>query len=191
MSTERSETAKVPPKDWPWWWSTDEERYHGPCNSRGDAIMEAWADLGGEGAVFIVQATQEHNLNTDLFDGLRLAEMFDDANDEAQDPDGDGIAINAKDGAWENLAKRLNATMAAFVRDQGLTSWAFGDQTASETVDLAVNPVRVERLEVFIDAARAKFEEYAQHHLKKVPPDTAKATVNRDMARMATEALDV
>lgn len=129
----------APSKDWPWWWSTDEERYRGPCSSRADAIMEAWGDTAGETqVVFICQATQEGALHTDIFDGWRVADLFDDQNEEARDPDGDALSADVKQSEWDALAKRLNAQVAAFCRDHGLKSWAFRDQTKREEVDLSV-----------------------------------------------------
>ena len=153
MTEQRSDTPEVPAKDWPWWWSMNEERYHGPCDSRADAILEAWADQAGEGEVFILQATQEQNLCTDIFRGDRLAEMFDDANEEVQDPDGDGLSCDIKDHDWSALATRLNNIMATFIREHGLQSWAFANQTRAEVVNLSVNAERMARLEAALAAA--------------------------------------
>lgn len=126
--------SSEPSRDWPWWWSTDQERFHGPCSSRADALLEAWAEEAD--VAFVCQATQANALCTDIFDGWRLAETFDDCNEESHDPDGDPLSASVSPTKWDALAKRLNVLVAGFVRDSGIKSWAFEDQTKTEEVNL-------------------------------------------------------
>ena len=131
-------TAPTPAETaaWPWWWSTDEERYHGPYSSRGDAIMEAWAE-DQLATIYLCQAEQG-DLYSDIFDADLVSERFDDANEEAGDPDGDGIAATFPDKAWDDLAKRLNHVVKSFVREHGKVRWMFSDTTSEESIDLSV-----------------------------------------------------
>jgi hypothetical protein len=117
-----------------WWWSRDEERFTGPCSSRAEAIMEAWADDADQ-PCYICQAEQGA-IRTDIFQGYRIAEDFDDANEENCDPDGDGISSWTKAEKWHSLADRLNGIVGAFARENGLRSWAFKNQTALEFIDI-------------------------------------------------------
>lgn len=119
---------------WPWWWSTDEERYHGPCTTRGEAIMEAWSN-GNTGMVHICQATRG-GFATDLFDDV--AEMFDDANEDRGDPDGEPPSEWIKAEEWKKVAQRLNHIFKVFIREQGITSWVFYGMEGQETIDLSV-----------------------------------------------------
>ena len=128
-------TETIDLKTWPWWWSADEERFHGPCSSRSEAIMEAWADDARD-ALYLCQATKG-DLYTDIFDSDRVSAWFDDANEEAGDPDGDGIAASFPDKAWDDLAKRLNRLIASFVREHGVQTWMFSDTASHETLSLA------------------------------------------------------
>lgn len=120
---------------WPWWWSADEERYHGPCASRASAIMEAWSD-DQMGTIHVCQATQD-GLRTSLFDYDRISELFDEANEDMGDPDGDPISEDVKPAEWKKLADSLNHRVEVFIRQQGLKSWAFGKMVNQEAVDLS------------------------------------------------------
>ena len=120
---------------WPWWYSSDEERYHGPLYSRADAIMEAWGQ-DERRPVHIMQAVHA-SLNTELFDADDVAQKFDEANEEVQDPDGDYFSSQVKSERWQKLADELNARVKAFVRDEGLKAWMFNTRTKGEWVDLS------------------------------------------------------
>lgn len=119
---------------WPWWWSTDEERYRGPCSSRADAIMEAWAE-DTRGSVHVMQA--EHgDVNYCLWDASQIAEQFDEANYEMGDPEGDGLSVGFNDGDFEYISKQLEGAVRAMVRKRGVTAYAFARQTCGEWIDL-------------------------------------------------------
>lgn len=132
--TETATTETPKSAAWPWWWSTDEERYHGPSTTRAEALMEAWSN-GNTGQVHICQATSG-GFNTDLFDDV--AEMFDDANEDRGDPDGDPPSEWIKAVEWMKVAERLNHVFKVFIREQGITSWAFDGMENQEVVDLSV-----------------------------------------------------
>lgn len=115
-----------------WWWSRDEERFHGPCHSRADAIMEAWADDEDQGA-YICQASQGP-WRSELFDVDRLAEMFDAANEEGSDPDGDPPSEALSTDQWQAICKRLNNVVRLAIRNIGVMSWGFTEQTGCDYV---------------------------------------------------------
>lgn len=122
---------------WPWWWSHDEECYHGPCHSRSGAIMEAWSDYPEKGYVHLAQAIHG-DLRTDIFDSDRLQEQFDEANEEVQDPDGNALSEQIPVKEWSKLAKRFGDLLAETVRQNGVRSWGFTEMTGVETVDLTL-----------------------------------------------------
>jgi hypothetical protein len=115
-----------------WWWSRDEERYFGPCGSRADAIMEAWADDPDQGAHICRAACGKWR--TDIIDPDVLAEAFDDANEEQCDPEGDPASAMGVD--WAKLAKELNRVIYVAIRAQGSAAWAFEHQTNGEWVNI-------------------------------------------------------
>ena len=117
-----------------WWWSRDEERFHGPAYSRADAIMEAWADDSEQGA-FICQAAQGE-WRTNIIEADHLQEWFDDANDEHADPDGDPPSTMIPPEKWEALVATLNRAIQTAVRAEGTLAWGFVSQTPSEWVDI-------------------------------------------------------
>jgi len=118
-----------------WWWSRDDERFYGPCHSRADAIMDAWADDADQGAYICLAATGEWR--TDIIDADVLAEAFDDANYEQADPDGDPASALMGSEEWKKLAERLNQIVRSAIRDVGLASWGFQHQHPSEWIDIA------------------------------------------------------
>ena len=130
-----TKTVKDAPADWAWWWSSDEERFHGPCYSRADAIIEAWAE-GRRGTIFICQAVHGE-LCTDLFDADDLQERFDDANEEAQDGEGDALSSGIPPEAWKKLAEGFDRQVKALVRKHGVSAWTFSGQSGIDQVDLS------------------------------------------------------
>ncbi len=126
--------TKIPPSDWPWWWSKDEERYHGPFDSRHDAIMDAFADGDADG-VHIMQAYQDEP-RVELWSGSELADRFDEINEDLADPDGDPLATAIPGAKWDNLAAALTARTRAMIRQPGVTSWALSGSGQAEWINL-------------------------------------------------------
>jgi hypothetical protein len=120
---------------WPWWWSKDQERYHGPCSDRVDAIMTAWAE-DERGPIHVMQAVHDQ-LNCALYDAGDLAERFDEVNEEAADGDGDPLSEEIPTDGWKAAAKQMEVIIRAAVRKHGVKAWAFGGQTPGEWIDLA------------------------------------------------------
>lgn len=128
--SEATPTADASPLQW--WWSRDDERFHGPAHSKAAAIMEAWADDPDQGT-FICQAACG-TWRTAILAGDDLAERFDEANEDSADPDGDPPSDGVAD--WEKLATRLYHIVRNAIREKGLTSWAFVDRRPSEWVEI-------------------------------------------------------
>lgn len=120
--------------DLSWWWSTDEERYYGPCATRADAILDAFAE-GEAGRIHLMQATQDEP-HFELWDGEQLAERFDELNEEHCDPDGDPMSTQVPAEEWNSLAARLTAMTRATIRRKGILRWVFGRTQGGEWVDL-------------------------------------------------------
>lgn len=117
-----------------WWWSRDEERFYGPCFSRSEAIMEAWADDPDQGAWICRAAAGEWSCR--IIDGEQLQDMFDDANEERGDPDGDVPSAGFPAAAWAKLATDVNDLVRQMVRRHGSASWGFAHQEGAEWVDI-------------------------------------------------------
>ena len=136
-------------QSWPWWWSTDQERYHGPCSSRSDAIMEAWSEYSEQPA-HIIQA--EHGeIRCDFVSAGVLAEWFDDANEELADGDSDPLSSGIPDAEWQKLAKTVEGQIRALVHKHGVSAWSFASQTEGEWIDftqpmISGLPVEVARM---------------------------------------------
>ncbi len=176
-----------------WWWGRDEERYHGPCASRVEAVMEAWSDDPWADA-YIVQAAHGE-LNCDLFDGARLADEFDEANYEAADGDGDPLSQSVKGDGWDKLAALMNRMVKAFARDEKITPWNFEVMGTVEHVPIASmailaaggKPAELESvawdLISKLENVSYTFDHYGRlHRAKATPEDDEKAAENEAKA---------
>jgi hypothetical protein len=146
--------------DWPWWYSTDQERYNGPCADRAEAIVEASAEWPDTAHVHVMQAVHV-KVVTDIFDGDRIAEMFDDANEENADGEGDSLSSEITDKEWSDLAAQCGRLVAGLVRRRGVTAWRFAEQTEGEWIDLRIPLIAgLPRLalDALSDIARARNE---------------------------------
>ncbi len=121
--------------NWPWWYSKDQERYTGPNSSRADALMDAWSN-GVTGAIHVMQANHDE-LSCDVFSGDLIAEAFDDANDEAQDKEGNSLSSEIPTDRWNAIAASVNRQILTAVREKGVVAWGFSAQTEGEWVDLS------------------------------------------------------
>ena len=125
---------------WPWWWSADEERFHGPHATRQDAILAAFYQDDGDGPltrVTVLQAIQGPP-RCDLWEGDQLAERFDDINEDLADPDRDrALAEQIPQATWDAMAAQLTAAVQAAVARAGVTPYMFTSSTGPETIDLA------------------------------------------------------
>lgn len=164
-----SATREAVKCDWPWWWSTDQERYHGPCSSRTDAISEALCE-DNFGSVHIMQATHG-TLSCDIFDGSEIADAFDNANEEASDGEGDPLSTQIPDEAWAKIAKSVEAQVKVAVYANGVSAWGFSEQTKGEWVELsnphlAALPPEVRQL--FVEAALGFANGWSGHYIDEI-----------------------
>lgn len=134
-----------------WWWSRDDERFRGPCADRAEAIMEAWSDDPDSGA-FICRAAQRE-WRTGIFDGPTFAELFDDANDEIGDPDGDPPSSILADDEWEAVARHAARFLRNTIRQKGSLAWAFANRHPSEWVDIPAMWRAAEAAEASVDGS--------------------------------------
>jgi len=120
---------------WEWWWSNNEENYHGPCGSREEAIATGFNELGGEGWLFIVEATKSIP-GTDIFDFEHVIEEFCDRNEECWGEEGEPVnGHKFKDK--KRLEGMLAATLRNYLRDEGLlTGYSFGETRNAQSINM-------------------------------------------------------
>ena len=129
--------AKYDPDTWYWWAGSDEERYTvGPRSSRAEAISDGITEFAGE-PFYIIEA-KHGRAHWRIIDADRLAERFDEANEEMADPDGDGLAAEITDAAWNELAERLNNVCEAWGREKSIQVWGFSKSRNAEHFDPTV-----------------------------------------------------
>lgn len=118
-----------------WWYSNNEESYQGPCGSREEAISTGFHEYGGEGWLYIVEATQAVP-GTDIFDFDRVLEDFEERNEECWGEDGQPISgIEFKDK--RQLENMLGATLRNYLeKNNALRSWSFGQTRNAETINM-------------------------------------------------------
>lgn len=133
-------------EQWEWWASRDEERYDvGPEASREAVIELATNDFDGE-RFHIIEATKG-TPNLRIFDDADLViEDIDEQNEQHVDPDGDGsIFFNARhltNEIKDDLTRRLNDAVEAWVKDHGISIRGYGfDRTRNGEW---VEPVKTE-----------------------------------------------
>lgn len=115
---------------WKWYWSHDEERYQGQCDTRDQAYEEALASSDPGQTIHVLEATQG-TLSAVIFHDL--AERFDERNEDVADPDGYGICDALTNAQWSDLERRLTRAMEDWIKDHNLNrlAWGFG-QTRNE-----------------------------------------------------------
>ena len=130
-------------ENWQWWYSNTEEHYQGPCETREEAIATGFHEYGGEGTLYIVEATQQIP-GTNIFDFDRVLEDFYERNEYCWGEDGEPFSnINFKD--QQDLEKRLSAVFRNYlVRNDALRSWAFGDTRNYEQINMEVATAALE-----------------------------------------------
>lgn len=69
-----------------WWYSQEDERWHGPCPTRDDAIASGRGEYGGEEFMVMEAETSTIDFHIDVDTWL---ESLDDFNSDVLDPEGD------------------------------------------------------------------------------------------------------
>ncbi len=132
-------------EQWQWWYSNTEEHYQGPCETREEAISTGFHEYGGDGILYIVEATQQ-TPGTDIFHADRVLEDFFEANEECWGEEGEPfLQADLKD--TPDLEKRLSAVLRNYlIQNNALRSWAFGGMRNEEQINMEAAGVAVERM---------------------------------------------
>lgn len=116
-----------------WWYSQDEERWNGPCETREDAVAEGRGEYDDE-AFMVMEAEQG---DFDLSPGAyRILDWLDDHNSDLIDPDGDGCFGSLSKEISDDLSEMVEATIKAWVAKHKLSARAFmfTKQRGAETI---------------------------------------------------------
>lgn len=95
-----------------WWYSQDDERWNGPCDSRQEAIEKGRAYYRGE--QFMVCEAETAPLNLRLTADTIL-EMFDGQNEDNVDPDCDPLFCNLSMEARSDLERAVNVAISGWI----------------------------------------------------------------------------
>lgn len=119
--------------EWLWYFSQDEERWNGGCVSRQEAIDEGIRAYGGD--PFMVCRARLAPIRF-APSGWRILEMLDDLNEEALDPEGDGLFGPVTKGQEAHLSCVVAAAIEGWARYWNNTpaSWSFAETRDEETV---------------------------------------------------------
>lgn len=123
----------------PWWYSQEEERWNGPCDSREEAICEGRSNYDGESFMVMQAENGEFDLNPGAY---RIIDWLDDANCDLTDPDGDGVFGGISKAARDDLAEMVEATIKAWTQKHKLSTRAymFTSQSATEAIPEVTRP---------------------------------------------------
>lgn len=138
--------------NWYWWVSSDEEIYHGPYDSREEAIEVATGDEVGfcdweEGvpahhSFYLMEAYQQPLQLADYIDVGDMLERWHDYDwEEMGDPNGDGnIVEHVTSAQWDDLQVRLRAAASAWQAEHAIVikPWAFKGQRNQEHVRIEI-----------------------------------------------------
>ncbi len=129
-----------------WWINRSEDGSWTPTGStnRRDALLLGINEFEGE--PFFIMRAEPGTLHCDLFDGNSVAELIDDGNEDACDPDGGESVSQGMTGAeLKDLADRLNSVVRLWAKERGNTKgvWRFGWMGEMEAIDFGVNGLAV------------------------------------------------
>ena len=117
-----------------WWYSQDEERWNGPCDSREAAIADGRSDYDDE-SFMVVDAEQGHY---DLsLSAVKVLEMIEEDNEENSDPDGNNtFTSKLTPKQIDVLFTMLNDAIAEWVLRESIDTraWAFKNMGNPETI---------------------------------------------------------
>lgn len=120
---------------WQWWWGEGEqpERYHGPCNSRQEAIDEALSsNTAPPYSLFTICEATVGRLDDNHLDADWVIERFNEHNEDAADPDGDGVIDQTTPEQDRELEAMLKAAWVAWREKHNLGRAFMFDQTRNE-----------------------------------------------------------
>lgn len=119
-----------------WWWSEDEERCHGPFDSREDALAGAHDGADDEATEVEIFTASRRPLRDDIFRADEEFERFEEHNEECWGEDGP----NMRDVPVAAVRELEVALMAAFARWRERyapwSSWTIENFANRETVKL-------------------------------------------------------
>lgn len=120
-----------------WWWAvgtSEPEIYHGPCDTREEAIDTARGDYGAELGFVIVEA--DRSVPTcNIFDSDRVLEDYEEHNEECWGEDGADLGPSGEQ--QRDLENMLRDTLDAWFKKHSISQrgWAFSDQRNQETFE--------------------------------------------------------
>lgn len=127
---------------WQWWWGEGKqaERYHGPFDSRQEAIQEAMAsDTDPDYAHITICEARKAVLRDDFFRADVIIDCFNEHNSDVSDPDGDYCIEDTTTEQDAELEGALQAAFAAWRTKHGIGNvWAFDDVRYDEVIALPV-----------------------------------------------------
>jgi hypothetical protein len=117
-----------------WWHSRDEERLYGPEPTREAAVQAGTTDYGGEPFFICFGRRMKHRTN--IFDSERIADWFNDANEEMASEDEQ--PADKWEGSHEaELERELDRVFAEWIDRHGYRdAWAI-DAEPSERIEPA------------------------------------------------------
>ncbi len=120
-------------KQWQWWHSHDGgEQYHGPCDSREEAI-EAGRDYA-DGEAFMICEARKGGLR-DFMRG-RVSEWLDDRNEDQRPPD-EAISERITQSQWDDLDVKLCLAARIWADANNIHDrvWAFAKTRNEEDIE--------------------------------------------------------
>ena len=123
----------------PWWHSQNEERWHGPEDTREGAIQAGTTDYDGD-PFFVCEAEQT---DCDLsLPSWVITERLTEDNEELLDPDGDGLFAHLTNEQRRDLEASVAAAIKAWADRHNLSylGWHFTKQGLPETITPVKTP---------------------------------------------------
>jgi len=116
-----------------WWYSQDEERWNGPCETREEAISEGRGEYDDEG--FMVMEAEQGDYDLSI-SAERIFDFLADRNEELTDPDDGAVFSDAKPEQKRDLEKAMAATIKAWADAHKLSyrAFMFTKQRAAESI---------------------------------------------------------
>lgn len=105
-----------------WWYTQDEERWNGPCETRAEAVAEGRGEYDDEG--FMVCEAEQGELNLKI-SPYCIADWLDDENCDLTDPNGDDTFGAVSKEIMDDLGEMVETTIKAWATKHKLDTTAF------------------------------------------------------------------
>ena len=116
-----------------WWWSlgADPESYHGPCETREEAMAEAQAGGGKEEGFTICEADRSVP-TAHVFDAFQVFERYEECNEECWGYDGADVVATHEQKC--DLEQMLGDAFRAWFKKHGIDqrAWRFDEHRCDE-----------------------------------------------------------